>query len=285
MRARENTQMKYSDQFRVAPGAKVDLKDIDPGFKGHHGNHKGATEELEADREQLLALQELFYADGRRSLLICLQGMDAGGKDGTINHILGAMNPQGCRVAGFKQPSAEELSHDFLWRIHQAAPRKGGVTIFNRSQYEDVLIVRVHDLVPKAIWSGRYDQINAFEKELVASGTQILKFYLHISAEEQLSRFKRRLDDPAKQWKISESDYKERGYWDQYTSAYEDALSRCSTADAPWFVIPSDHKWFRNLAVARIVVEFFEGLDLKFPQPTVDIGRIRREYHAAEKHA
>jgi PPK2 family polyphosphate:nucleotide phosphotransferase len=274
--------MKYSDQYRVEPGAKVHLKDIDPGFKGHHGNHKDATEELEADRKKLLALQERFYADGRSSLLICLQGLDAAGKDGTINHILGAMNPQGCRVAGFKQPSEEELSHDFLWRIHRAAPRKGGVTVFNRSQYEDVLVVRVHDLVPKAVWSGRYDQINAFERELVAGGTRILKFYLHISEKEQLSRFKKRLDDPAKQWKISESDYKERLYWDQYISAYEEALSRCSTAEAPWFVIPSDHKWFRNLAVARIVVEFFEGLDMKFPPPSVDLERIRREYQVAE---
>jgi PPK2 family polyphosphate:nucleotide phosphotransferase len=277
--------MKYSDQFRVAPGSQVNLKEIDPGFKGHHGNHKDAAEELEADRKKLRDWQDLYYADGRRSLLICLQGMDAGGKDGTINHILGAMNPQGCRVTGFKQPSKLELEHDFLWRIHRAAPPRGTVTIFNRSQYEDVLIVRVHDLVPQAVWSKRYDQINAFEKELVAGGTGIIKFFLHISEEEQLSRFKKRLDDPAKQWKISESDYKERKLWDQYISAYEEALSRCSTADSPWFVIPSDHKWFRNLAVARIVVELFEGLDLKFPPPSVDLERIRREYHAAKEHA
>jgi PPK2 family polyphosphate:nucleotide phosphotransferase len=275
--------MKYTNQFRIAPGNKVDLKAIDPGFKGRNGSHKEATQELEKDREKLRELQELFYADGRRSLLICLQGMDTGGKDGTINHILGAMNPQGCRVVGFKQPSIEQMAHDFLWRIHQVTPPKGNVTIFNRSQYEDVLVVRVHNLVPHAVWSDRYDQINAFEKELVAGGTQILKFFLHISKAEQLSRFKKRLDDPAKQWKISESDYKERKFWDQYTAAYEDVLSRCSTDDAPWFAIPSDQKWFRNLAVARIVVEHLESLDMKFPPPSVDLDHIRREYHAAEQ--
>jgi PPK2 family polyphosphate:nucleotide phosphotransferase len=275
--------MKYLNRFKVAPGSKVKLNDIDPGFKGHHDSHKEAIEEIEEDQKKLRNLQQLLYADGRCSLLICLQGMDTGGKDGTIDHVLGAMNPQGCRVVGFKEPSIQEMAHDFLWRIHQNAPPKGNVTIFNRSQYEDVLIVRVHNLVPQTVWSNRYDQINAFEKELVAGGTQILKFYLHISKKEQLSRFKKRLDDPAKQWKISESDYKERPFWDQYTAAYEDVLSRCSTADAPWFVIPSDHKWFRNLAVARIVVEHLESLDMKFPPPSVNLDHIRREYHTAEE--
>ncbi len=275
--------MGYLKRFRVAPGSKVKLKDIDPGFKDEHESHAEAGEEIEQDRKKLRGLQELLYSDGRGSLLICLQGLDAGGKDGTINHILGAMNPQGCRVAGFKQPSAEEAAHDFLWRIHQAAPARGRVTIFNRSHYEDVLVVRVHDLVPKAIWSRRYDEINAFEKELAVAGTHILKFYLHISKKEQLRRFKARLDDPAKQWKISESDYKERKFWGDYRKAYEDVLSRCSTPHAPWFVVPSDHKWFRNLAVARIVVEYIEGLNLQFPRPSVDLAHIRREYHAAER--
>ncbi len=275
--------MKYANRFRVRPGDKVRLKDIDPGFKDHHGSHKKAAEETERDRQKLRALQELLYADGRCSLIICLQGMDTGGKDGTINHILGAMNPQGCRVVGFKQPSVEEMAHDFLWRIHQVAPRRGQVAIFNRSHYEDVLVVRVHNLVPHAVWSRRYEQINDFEKELAESKTHILKFYLHISEEEQLSRFKERLDDPAKQWKISESDYKEREFWGDYAAAYEDALSRCSTAHAPWFVIPSDHKWFRNLAIGRIVVEHLEALDMKLPKPSVDLEQIRREYHAAKE--
>jgi PPK2 family polyphosphate:nucleotide phosphotransferase len=193
------------------------------------------------------------------------------------------MNPQGCRVAAFKQPSAEELAHDFLWRAHKAAPAQGEAVIFNRSHYEDLLIVRVHNLVPKKIWSGRYDLINDFEKNLVAHETHILKFYLHISKEEQLERFKDRLDDPTKRWKISEADYKERGFWGEYIAAYEEALSRCSTDHAPWFVIPSNHKWFRDLAIARIVVETLEALEMKYPKPTVDIEHIRQEYHAAAK--
>ncbi len=274
--------MKYLNRFRVHPGDKVRLKDIDPGFKDNHESHKKAAEEIERDREKLGALQALLYADGRTSLLICLQGLDAGGKDGTISHILGAMNPQGCRVTGFRQPSTEEQAHDFLWRIHQATPARGQVAIFNRSHYEDVLVVRVHKLVAHAVWSRRYDQINEFEKELVDSNTHILKFYLHISKEEQLKRFEDRLDDPMKQWKISESDYKEREFWSDYMAAYEEALSRCSTPRAPWFVIPSDHKWFRNLAIARIVVEHLQALDMKLPKPSVDLGHIRREYHAAK---
>jgi PPK2 family polyphosphate:nucleotide phosphotransferase len=275
--------MNYVDRFKVAPGSKVKLKDIDPAFKDRHESHKAAAAELEQHQTKLRALQELLNADGRFALLICLQGMDTAGKDGTIDHILGAMNPQGCRVVGFREPSAEELAHDFLWRIHRAAPARREVAIFNRSHYEDVLVVRVHNLVPQAVWSGRYDQINAFEQGLATANTHILKFFLHISKEEQLHRFKKRLDDPAKQWKISESDYKEREFWDDYMTAYEDALGRCSTKQAPWFVIPSDHKWFRNLAIGRIVVDYLEGLDLKFPPPSVDLEQIRREYHAAKE--
>jgi PPK2 family polyphosphate:nucleotide phosphotransferase len=275
--------VRYLKRFKVVAGSKVRLKRLDPGFKDGHASHDDATEEIAQDREKLRGLQELLYADGRCSLLICLQGMDTGGKDGTINHILGAMNPQGCRVVGFKQPSVEEGAHDFLWRIHQVTPARGKVTIFNRSHYEDVLVVRVHDLVPEAVWSRRYEEINAFEKELADAGTHILKFYLHISKEEQLRRFKERLDDPAKQWKISESDYKEREFWDDYMKAYEDALSRCSTRHAPWFVIPSDHKWFRDLAIARIVVETMERLNLEFPRPSVNLAHIRREYHSARR--
>jgi PPK2 family polyphosphate:nucleotide phosphotransferase len=275
--------MKYAHRFRVNPGDKVRLRDIDPAFKDHRESHKAAAEEIEHDQKKLRELQELLYADGRCSLLICLQAMDTGGKDGTINHILGAMNPQGCRVTGFRQPSVDELAHDFLWRIHAATPARGQVAIFNRSHYEDVLVARVHNLVPRAVWSRRYDQINAFERELVESNTHVIKFYLHISKREQLSRFEERLDDPGKRWKISESDYKEREFWGDYMSAYEDALSRCSTPHAPWFVVPSDHKWFRNLAIARIVVEHLEGLDMKVPKPSVDLKHIRREYHAAKE--
>jgi PPK2 family polyphosphate:nucleotide phosphotransferase len=186
-------------------------------------------------------------------------------------------------VAAFRQPSVEEAAHDFLWRIHRAAPARGEVVVFNRSHYEDVLVVRVHNLVPKDVWSLRYDRINAFEQGLAEHDTHILKFYLHISKQEQLTRFKERLDDPTKQWKVSEADYAERRFWDDYVEAYEEALSRCSTKHAPWFVIPANHKWFRNLAAARIIVEHLERLNMKAPKPTVDIEHIRREYHAAKK--
>ena len=209
--------VSYTKKFRVAPGRPLELSKIDPGFTDRRESHKDAAEELDRDRAKLRSLQELLYADGRFSLLICLQGLDAGGKDGTINHILGAMNPQGCSVVGFKEPTRDELAHDFLWRIHQHTPARGRVTIFNRSHYEDVLVVRVHELVPKPVWSRRYDDINAFESALVDADTHILKFFLHISKKEQLRRFKERLDDPAKQWKISESDYKERRFWGDYT--------------------------------------------------------------------
>lgn len=273
--------MNYREMFQVEPGSKVKLNRIDPGFTAKHKDKASAGESLEKYTEKLRELQYLLYAENKQSLLICLQALDAGGKDGTINHVLGNMNPQGTRVHGFKVPSKEEASHDFLWRIHQQTPAKGEVVIFNRSHYEDVLVVRVHNLVPEKVWSKRYDDINEFEKNLVENGTHILKFFLHISAEEQLRRFKQRLDDPTRQWKISEADYLERGYWMSYTEAYEDALSRTSTKCAPWFIIPADHKWFRNLAVSKIVVQTLEWLRMKFPAPTVDLGDIRRRYHAA----
>ena len=274
--------MNYMQQFKVQPGARVKLKDIDPAFKDGYESHEAADKEIAGFQTRLRELQVLLYAQRRQSLLICLQAMDTGGKDGTISHVLGAMNPQCCRVAAFRQPSAEELAHDFLWRAHRAAPGTGEVVIFNRSYYEDVLIVRVHNLVPEDVWARRYDQINAFEKGLVDHDTHILKFYLHISKEEQLERFKERLDDPNKQWKISEADYQERRFWNDYVLAYEDALSRCGTEHAPWFVIPANHKWFRNLAVARIVVEYLETLNMKYPKATVDIEHIRHMYHRAK---
>ena len=278
-------RVNYLKRFNVAPGSKVRLKEIDASFTDDHESHESAAEEIAQYQKKLCELQDLLYAGRRHSLLICLQAMDTGGKDGAIKHVLGAMNPQGCRVEAFKQPSAAELAHDFLWRAHKAAPARGEVVIFNRSHYEDVLVVRVHNLVAKEVWSRRYDQINDFEKGLAANDTHTLKFYLHISKEEQLKRFKDRLDDPAKHWKISEADYKERGYWDDYAAAYEEALARCSTEDAPWFVIPANHKWFRNLAIARIVVEYLESLKMQYPKPTVDLEQIRREYHAAAKSA
>jgi len=275
--------LNYAKKFKVDPNSKVKLDEIDAGYKGEHEDKESANAELEKHVQRLRELQYLMYAENKRSLLIILQALDAAGKDGTINHVLSAMNPQGCRVYGFKTPSPEELAHDYLWRIHQATPRKGYVAVFNRSHYEDVLVVRVHNLVPKEVWSKRYDEINAFEKQLTDNGTHILKFYLHIDKDEQLARFKQRLDDPNRHWKISESDYAEREYWHEYQKAYEDAISNCSTKDAPWFIIPSNHKWVRNLAVSQILVDALESLGMKFPAPTVDIAEIKRKYHAAEK--
>ena len=273
--------MSYSNLFRVAPGSIPNLSKVDPSFTDRHQDHDSALAELAGNTRRLAELQYLLYAENKRSLLIVFQAMDAGGKDGTINHVCAAMNPQGCIVHGFKGPTTEELAHDFLWRIHRAVPRKGQVAIFNRSHYEDVLVVRVHGLQPKKVWSRRYDEINAFERCLADNGTHILKFYLHIDKGEQLARFKQRIDDPARHWKISESDYAERPYWDDYQEAFEEAIGRCSTEYAPWFIIPANHKWFRNLAVARILVETLESLKMAFPAPTLDIEDIKRKYHAA----
>ena len=273
--------MTFSDRFRVKPGHRLKLSAIDPAYKDKQADKAAARAEIEQYAQRLMELQYLLYAEGRRGLLICLQAMDTGGKDGTIRHVLGYLNPQGCRVQAFKVPTPEEAAHDFLWRAHKAAPGRGEVAIFNRSHYEDVLVARVHGLVPEAVWSKRYDAINAFEKLLADNHIHILKFYLHISKEEQLKRFKKRLEDPSRHWKISDADYAERRHWDAYQTAYEDALSLCSTEQAPWFVIPSDHKWFRNLAISNIIVEHLAALDMRFPEPTVDIEMIRKKYHKA----
>ena len=273
--------MKYSEMFQVKSGDKIKLAKIDPDFADGFKDTDEIDKRIKKYTERLRALQYSLYAEGKRSLLICLQGLDAAGKDGTIAHVLGAMDPQGTRVCGFKVPSIEEASHDFLWRIEKQVPAKGEVVIFNRSHYEDVLVVRVHKTVPEEVWSNRYSLINHFEKGLAANGTNILKFYLHISSEEQLNRFQERLDDPTRQWKISESDYAERKYWKEYTRAYEDALSETSTGHSPWYIIPSNNKWFRNLAISQIVVEKLVSLNLKIPKPQADIKEIRRKYHQA----
>ncbi|MEO8905324.1 MAG: polyphosphate kinase 2 family protein [Polyangiaceae bacterium] len=274
--------MNYLERFRIPAGSAVKLEDFDPKFSDEHESKRSSRPKLEELQLQMDDLQFRLYAENKRSLLICLQALDAGGKDGVVRHVIGSMNPQGCRVVGFKQPTPEELAHDFLWRVERQTPKHGEVVVFNRSHYEDVLVARVHDLVPKEVWEKRYEEINEFEKRLVESDTHILKFFLHISKEEQLERFKKRLDDPARQWKISEADYSERKYWADYTAAYEAALSRCSTGHAPWFVIPSDHKWFRNLAVARIIVETMRNLGIEVPKPTVNLEDIRKKYHQAE---
>lgn len=275
--------MAYIERLRVEPKAEVRLDRIDPGFTGKHENKKAAQAEMERDLEKLGDLQYRLYAERERSLLICLQGLDASGKDGTIRHVFTAFNPQGARVHAFEVPTKEEADHDFLWRAHIPAPKKGEIVIFNRSHYEDVLVTRVHKLVRRSVFEERYDLINAFEKNLSAAGTTVLKFFLHISEDEQLRRFKDRLDDPARYWKISDADYIERSFFKEYLKAYEDALSRTSTTYAPWFIIPANHKWFRNLAISKIVAETLESLGMKLPPTRVDLDEIRRRYHAAKK--
>jgi PPK2 family polyphosphate:nucleotide phosphotransferase len=277
--------MDYRKRFVVEPGAKVRLGKIDPGFKDKYESHDTAGPETQKHVERMAKLQYLLYADGNQSLLVVLQALDAGGKDGVVRHVFTAMNPQGTSVFAFKQPSKVEAAHDFLWRAHQHTPGKGEVAIFNRSHYEDVLVVRVHKLVPKHVWSKRYELIDDFEKMLHESGTHIIKFYLHISPEEQLERFKQRLDDPARQWKISEEDYSERKLWPDYIEAFEEAMEKTSTKHAPWYVIPSNHKWFRNLAISEIVADTLKDMDLKLPPPQVDIAEIRRKYHAEVQQA
>ncbi len=273
----------YRETFLVRPDRGIRLSSVDPGFADPHTSKASAAAEIAADNQRLHDLQYVLYAEHDRSLLICLQGLDAAGKDGTIEHVFDALNPQGARVHGFKAPSLEEGAHDFLWRAHIQCPAKGEIVIFNRSHYEDVLVARVHDLVPKSVWSKRYELINDFERGLSLSGTTILKFYLHISEGEQLKRFKKRLDDPTRHWKISESDYAERSFFTQYLVAYEEALNKTSTPYAPWYVIPADRKWFRNLAVSKIVVETLDALRMTFPPTSVDIDDIRRKYHADEE--
>jgi PPK2 family polyphosphate:nucleotide phosphotransferase len=276
----------HEKKFLIAPGAKVKLEDCDSDSNGKHESHKDALPEIQKHLEKMDKLQYLLYSEGRHSLLIVLQGLDGAGKDGVVRHVLTGMDPQGCTVTAFKQPTPEALAHDFLWRVHPHAPAKGQVAIFNRSHYEDVLVVRVHKLVPEEEWSKRYDLINDFERLLVTeNNTTILKFFLHISKEEQLSRFKKRLEDPTHNWKISELDYREREYWKEYKEAYEDLLHKTSTEHAPWFVIPSDHKWFRNLAISKIITNQLEHLGMKPPVPTADLAEIHRKYHAAVEEA
>jgi PPK2 family polyphosphate:nucleotide phosphotransferase len=239
----------------VPTGTKIKLSDFDPRRVEGDWTKRNVTTDL-AYR---------LYAENRRSVLLVLQGMDTSGKDGTIRTVTSGVNPQSCQVVPFKQPSAEELDHDFLWRIHQAVPRRGNIGIFNRSHYEDVLVVRVHKLVPEAQWHKRYDQINAFEELLVEGGITLLKCFLHVSKDEQKKRLQARLDDPDKRWKFNHGDLDERKLWDDYQRAYEDALTRCNTAHAPWYIVPADRKWYRNLVVSQILREALEKLNPKFP--------------------
>jgi len=258
-------RLHLSDVLMVKPGRKVRLAGYDPDATPRLKHKSRAATLTAANIARLDELQYLLYAEGKRALLVILQGMDAAGKDGTIRHVMTGVNPQSCRVTSFKVPSEAELKHDFLWRIHNAVPARGEIAIFNRSHYEDVLVVRVHKLAPRSVWSKRYDQINCFERSLADSGITILKFFLHISKDEQKNRLEERLAEVSKRWKFSQADLAERRYWRDYASAYEDVLSQTSTGWAPWFVIPADRKWYRNLAVSAIIVEALESLGMKLP--------------------
>jgi PPK2 family polyphosphate:nucleotide phosphotransferase len=269
-------RVAHIEKFIVRPGKSVHMDDYDPDDT--LGLDRSFCDiEVEKTLKRLDELQYRLYAENKRALLIVLQAMDAGGKDSTIRHVMRGANPASCKVTSFKQPSQEELEHDFLWRVHRSAPGKGQLGIFNRSHYEDVLVVRVHELVPKEVWHRRYEEINAFERYLAQNELTVLKFYLNISKEEQKKRFEARIQDPTRHWKLSPADFAERKLWNDYMKAYEDALSRCSAEHAPWFVIPSNHKWFRNYAVSNIIVETLEKMDPKFPKPVMDVAKIQFE--------
>jgi PPK2 family polyphosphate:nucleotide phosphotransferase len=261
------------NKYRVRPGQGVDLEDYDPDDT--HlvpGGKEEAREKNSAIQARLAQLQELLFAGHEWKLLIVLQGMDTSGKDGTIRHVMGGFNPSGTRVASFRKPTIDELDHDYLWRVHRQVPAKGEVVVFNRSHYEDVLVVRVHSLVPKAVWNRRYDQIRYFEQTLSEEGCIILKFFLHISKDEQRKRLQARLDDPTKRWKFQPGDLEERALWSDYWKAYEAALSKTSTEEAPWYVVPANQKWYRNYIVGSVIVDALERLEMKYPDP--DLSKV-----------
>lgn len=262
-------------RYRIKPGSKVDLARYDPGETAVADGGKVDTEEAFTDlNQQLELLQERLWAEHKHKVLVVLQGLDTSGKDGVIRKVFERVNPLGVRVAAFKAPTEEELDRDFLWRVHRQVPGRGELVIFNRSHYEDVLVARVRQFVPQKVWKARYDQINGFERLLTETGTTVLKFYLHISKDEQKQRLQERLDDPEKRWKFRKGDLEDRALWDEYTKAYEDVLARTSTKEAPWWVVPADKKWYRNLVIAGVLVEALEKLDIQRPEPAEDLTGI-----------
>jgi PPK2 family polyphosphate:nucleotide phosphotransferase len=264
----------FAARFRIEPDSKVDLDRRDPGDRKAFPDRKAAEKQSAKDGEAIDGLQDRLYAEGNRALLVVLQGTDTSGKDGTIKHVFHETGPLGVTVTAFKKPSEEELAHDFLWRVHAAAPRRGFIGIFNRSHYEDVLVGRVRNLAPKEAIDARYGQINEFEKSLSENGTRILKFMLHISKKEQAVRLQERLDKPSHRWKFNAGDLDDRKIWDEFQNAYEIMLEKCATAWAPWHVIPADHKWARNAAIAAIVRETLEDMDPQYPKPDWDPKKI-----------
>jgi PPK2 family polyphosphate:nucleotide phosphotransferase len=257
------------DAFRVKPDSKVDLSKHDTRDTPFWdpGDKEGAKLKLLELNERLEALQELLWAQGKERILVVIQAMDAGGKDGTVRHVFEGVNPTGVHVASFKRPTEQELAHDYLWRVHSKVPGNGELTIFNRSHYEDVLVVRVNELVDEKRWKRRYDHIVAFEEMLADEGTTIIKLFLHISRDEQRERLQARLDEPHKNWKFEEGDLGPRAKWDEYQEAFEDALSKTSKKTAPWYIIPADRKWYRNIAISEILIQTLEGLEMTYPEP------------------
>jgi len=277
------TKQRLSTRWRLRPGERVDLAHRDAGSTaGMPGDKQATVDELGTLSVELFALQDKLWAEARRSVLVVLQGLDASGKDGSIKHVFRGVNPQATRVASFKQPTPEELAHDFLWRVHRQAPAAGEIGVFNRSHYEDVLVARVHGLVPEAVWRDRYHRINAFEASLVRAGTAIVKFFLHVSFEEQGRRLEERLDRPDKIWKASPSDFAERVRWDEYQTAYAEALEHTTTELAPWYVVPADHKWFRNWVISRVLIDTLEEMDPRYPTRTpAELDAVRQAAAAA----
>ena len=263
--------------YLVRPGKKIKIAELPADSTGDFKDKKSASEPTKDNLKKLAKLQDVLYAQAKHAVLIVLQAMDSGGKDGTIKHVFSGVNPQGCNVTSFKAPTPRELAHDYLWRIHYATPARGMIGIFNRSHYESVLVERVKDLVPPKVWGKRYDHINNFERELADEGTTIIKFFLNISYDEQKRRMERRLADPTKNWKFSPDDLKERKRWDHYMDAYQDALHKCSTEWAPWYVVPADHKWFRNWVVSDTIVRTLETLDLQYPPPLKNADKFKVE--------
>jgi PPK2 family polyphosphate:nucleotide phosphotransferase len=261
-------------RYRVEPGEDFSLADHDPGDTNGMSGFDEVAREYDELSDRIVDLQERLYAEEKRSLLVVLQGIDAAGKDGTVKHVLRGTNPTGVRVYSFTEPSSDELAHDFLWRYHQATPANGIIGVFNRSHYEDVLVVRVKDLAPEELWRSRFDSINDFERMLVREGTTIVKFFLHISKEEQLEKFRERLERQDKYWKWSPNDMKERERWDDYQQAYQEAVNATSTEWAPWYVVPADNRWYRNYVIARILAGTLKAMDPRFPEPPEDVKRF-----------
>jgi PPK2 family polyphosphate:nucleotide phosphotransferase len=261
-------------KFMVIEDKKINLQRLSPNYDGDFNEKEAEYIVMQNLKKRMSELQYKLYADKRKALLIVLQGIDTSGKDSTIRHVISAFNPQSCTVTPFKEPTAEEVSYDFLWRIHKRVPAKGKIAVFNRSHYEDIIQPRVHKIVQKSIWSQRYRHINEFERCLSENGTKIIKFFLHISKEEQRKRLEERIKDPSKQWKISQRDIMERKFWNSYMGAYQEIINKCSNMWAPWYIIPANKKWFRNFAVGLIIVNTLEGMKPKFPKPIIDLSRF-----------